>query len=243
MSADPSVSSRIQRPLSEADSTAATRLGAKRDDGLPAPAGARPADDFYHDGSRQLQRRLGTERLAQHIARHYVHDSLADEHIGWIRSADAVFLATTDPHGRPECSYKGGLPGFVRVPDPRTLEIPSYDGNGMFRSFGNALACPNVGLLFLFPEHRAKLRVNGVCEVLTDTADVAAHIGADAVLRVTVREVFENCPRYLHDRSTGERSADCPRTDYIPPDPDWKLKPEYDGIVSRRETSLVRDGE
>ncbi len=233
MSADPSVSSGIQRPLSEADSGPAARPGTERDGGPALPAGAERADGFYHDGSRRLQRRLGTERLAQHIARHYVQDFLAEEHIGWIRGADAVFLATTDPHGRPECSYKGGLPGFVRVPDPRTLEIPSYDGNGMFRSFGNALVCPNVGLLFLFPEHRAKLRVNGVCEVLTDTAAVAGHTGAEALLRVTVGEVFENCPRYLHDRSTGERSADCPRTEYVPPDPDWKLKPEYEGIVRR----------
>jgi uncharacterized protein len=233
MPADPSVSSGIRRPLSEAVDTATTRPGGEHNGGLPLPAGAEPADDFYHDGSRKLQRRLGTERLAQHIARHYVHDFLADEHIGWIRGADAVFLATTDPSGRPECSYKGGLPGFVRVPDPRTLEIPSYDGNGMFRSFGNALACPDVGLLFLFPEHRAKLRVNGACEVLTDAAGVAAHTGAQALLRVTVREVFENCPRYLHDRSTGEHSADCPRAEYVPPDPDWKLKPEYDGIVNR----------
>ena len=27
------------------------------------------------------------------------------------------FLATADAEGRPDCSYKGGAPGFVRVVD------------------------------------------------------------------------------------------------------------------------------
>ncbi|WP_240351458.1 pyridoxamine 5'-phosphate oxidase family protein [Streptomyces olivoreticuli] len=189
------------------------------------------ADVFYHEGSRRVQRRLGTEQLATHIAERYVTDLLVDEHIGWIRAADAVYLATVDPAGRPECSYKGGLPGFVRVPDPRTLEIPSYDGNGMYRTLGNAAATPGIGMLFLFPELPAKLRVNGDCELLTDPGSLTPHPGAEAVLRVHIREVFENCPRYLHDRRTGTHSEHCPRPDYRPPEPDWKKKPEYEGLL------------
>ncbi|MFI9239203.1 pyridoxamine 5'-phosphate oxidase family protein [Streptomyces sp. NPDC053079] len=189
------------------------------------------ADSFYHEGSRRLQRQLGTEALATHIAERYVTAHLMDEHIGWVRGADAVYLATVDPAGRPECSYKGGLPGFLRVPDSRTLEIPSYDGNGMYRTLGNAMAAPGVGLLFLFPELPAKLRVNGDGEVLTDADSLAAHPGAEAVLRVRIREVFENCPRYLHDRAAGTHSAHCPRPDYRPPEPAWKQKPEYEGLL------------
>ena len=44
------------------------------------------------------------------------------------------FLATADEAGRPDCSYKGGDPGFVRVIGDDELAFPSYDGNGMFRS-------------------------------------------------------------------------------------------------------------
>jgi predicted pyridoxine 5'-phosphate oxidase superfamily flavin-nucleotide-binding protein len=188
-------------------------------------------EDFYHGGSRQLQRRFGTEELAAHLARRYVLGALEDEHAGWIRGAHAVYVATLDPDGFPDCSYKGGLPGFIRVPDLRTVEIPSYDGNGMYRTLGNAAAQGRVGLLFLFPGLPAKLRVNGTCEVLTDPAALAAHQGAEAVIRVGVRAVFENCPRYLHDPETGEYSVHCPRPDYRPPEPDWKQKPEYEGLL------------
>ena len=187
--------------------------------------------DFYHDASRRMQRRFGTDRLAVHLSRRYVLTELADAHVDWIRQADAVYLATVDPRGRPDCSYKGGLPGFVRVPDRHTLEIPSYDGNGMYRTLGNATGTGWVGLLFLFPELPAKLRVNGACQVLTEAAAVACHPGAEAVLRVDIHQVFENCPRYLHDRRTGEYSAHCPRPDYRPPDAAWKQKPEYHGLL------------
>jgi predicted pyridoxine 5'-phosphate oxidase superfamily flavin-nucleotide-binding protein len=188
-------------------------------------------EDFYHDGSVRLQRRFGTEELASHLARRYALEELEAEHVEWIRGADAVFVASIDPLGRPDCSYKGGLPGFIHVPDTKTLEIPSYDGNGMYRTLGNAAAQPSVGLLFLFPELPAKLRVNGACEVLTAPDAVAAHHGAEAVMRVAIQAVFENCPRYLHDPKTGEHSVHCPRPDYQPPDPDWKKKPEYDGLL------------
>jgi len=198
-------------------------------------------DNFYHETSRRLQRHFGTEALAAHIARRYVLDRLEDAHIEWIRRADAVYVATVNPHGRPDCSYKGGLPGFLRVPDAHTVEIPSYDGNGMYRTLGNASAEPWVGLLLLFPDVPAKLRLNGTCEVLTEPAALAAHTGAEAVLRVCVREVFENCPRYLHDRVSGEYSAHCPRPDYQPPEASWKQKPEYEGLLPNRPVPPDRE--
>ena len=55
------------------------------------------------------------------------------------------FLATADADGWPDCSYKGGKPGFVRVVAADTLAFPSYDGNGMFKSLGNVLRNAKVG--------------------------------------------------------------------------------------------------
>jgi predicted pyridoxine 5'-phosphate oxidase superfamily flavin-nucleotide-binding protein len=55
------------------------------------------------------------------------------------------FVASADGQGRPDCSYKGGLPGFVRVLDSCTLAIPDYDGNGMYRTWGNIRANRHLG--------------------------------------------------------------------------------------------------
>jgi uncharacterized protein len=191
--------------------------------------------EFYHDGALAMQHRFGTEQLAARIAAKYVAQKLGPEDLAMVTTADCFFLATADQHGRPDCSYKGGLPGFVRVAGPQILRFPNYDGNGMFRSLGNILVNPAVGLLFIdyTASPKKKLRLNGDATVSTSADLTAQFEGADAVVTVHLRQVFENCPRYLHDPVTGEYSRYCPRPEYVAPDPDWKLKAEYDGIVRR----------
>jgi uncharacterized protein len=179
---------------------------------------------LYHGGSRELQDRFDTRRLADRLEEVKVTDTIGDRDREFIESADMLFLATADEHGRPNCSYKGGEPGFVRVLDERTLAFPSYDGNGMFLSAGNVLVQPEVGLLFISFERQRRLRLNGTATI--DPADelVAAYPGALLVVRVRAREVFPNCPRYIHRYELVERSRFVPRAGADPPVPDWKRR-------------------
>ena len=71
------------------------------------------------------------------------------EDAAFIAACPFFFLATADAEGRPDCSFKGGDPGFARVLAPDLLAFPDYDGNGMFKSLGNIRANPAVGLLFM----------------------------------------------------------------------------------------------
>jgi predicted pyridoxine 5'-phosphate oxidase superfamily flavin-nucleotide-binding protein len=179
---------------------------------------------LYHDGSRSLQDRFDTRRLADRIEAVKVTDTIDDEDRAFIESMDMLFIATADEHGRPNCSYKGGDPGFVRVLDERTIAFPGFDGNGMFVSAGNLLVNPEVGLLFISFERRRRLRLNGTASV--DPADelLAGYPGALFVVRVRAREVFPNCPRYIHRYELVERSRFVPRADAEPPVPDWKRR-------------------
>src|SRR5690242_2372775 len=97
---------------------------------------------MYHEGSRELQDRFGTRGLADRLVEKLSHDVFDDHDRAFIESCPMFFLATADGNGRPDCSYKGGAPGFVRVIGPRTLAFPSYDGNGMFKSLGNVIVNP-----------------------------------------------------------------------------------------------------
>ena len=132
------------------------------------------------------------------------------------------FLATADAEGWPDCSYKGGRPGFVRVIADDTLAFPSYDGNGMFKSLGNLLANPRVGLLFMDFDKPKRLRVNGVASI--DFADplLPSFEGAQLVVRVRAEHIFPNCPRYIHRMSLEEISVYSPATGHVPPVPGWK---------------------
>ena len=116
---------------------------------------------MYHEGSRRLQDRFRTRALADRLAETLARQAFTDEDRAFIAAQRCFFLATADADGHPDCSYKGGDPGFVRVLDERTLAFPSYDGNGMYKSLGNVLRNPHVGLLFIDFESPRRLRVNG----------------------------------------------------------------------------------
>ena len=81
--------------------------------------------ELYHDAQRRLQDRFDTRRLADRIEERLVHDFIDEDDAEFILGRDMFFLATVDPMGRPNCSYKGGDPGFVRVIDERTLAFPN----------------------------------------------------------------------------------------------------------------------
>ena len=177
---------------------------------------------MFHQGSRDLQDRFDTRRLADRIESLLVQDHLNRDDAAFIESRDMFFLATADEEGRPNCSYKGGDSGFVRALDPTTIAFPSYNGNGMYLSAGNLLRNPHVGLLFIDFEHRSRMRLNGVARIEKDDALLATYPEAEFVVRVEVREVFPNCPRYIHRYTRVDASPFVPREGCVTPVPDWK---------------------
>lgn len=195
----------------------------------------------YHDGMRELQDQRETRALADRLAQVTLHTKFTNEDKQFIEQALMCFVATADGDGRPDCSYKGGLPGFVRVTDESTLCIPDYDGNGMYRSWGNLLVNPNIGLLFIDFEQPRRIRVNGTAEISKDDPLLAEMPGAVFVVRVKAESIFPNCPRYIHKMTLMEHSAYAPRPDYTPPVPEWKTFDAFrDSLPARDRTD---DGE
>jgi uncharacterized protein len=137
---------------------------------------------------------------------------------------DMFFLATADVDGRPQCSYKGGEPGFVRVLSDTMIAFPNYDGNGMYLSMGNVLDNPYVGLLFIdfVSAHPSRLRLNGVASVDERDELIDRYEGAQFIVRVRATQVFPNCPRYIHRMALVERSRFVPHAGRETPVPDWK---------------------
>jgi uncharacterized protein len=177
---------------------------------------------LFSAGSRDLQDRFDSRRLADRLEERIVRPALSPEQQQLVESVDCFFLATADADGRPTCSYKGGDPGFLRVVDESTLAFPCYDGNGMFLSMGNVLENPAVGLLLVDFERGNRMRIQGDASIDLDDELLAEYPEAQFVVRVAVREVFPNCPRYLHRRTLVERSEFVPRDGCDTPVPDWK---------------------
>ena len=190
---------------------------------------------MYHEANRELQDAFGSRALADRLEDKLAHDRFTEADAAFIAAQSFFFLATADAEGRPDCSFKGGPPRFVRVMAPDLLVFPDYDGNGMFKSLGNIIANPHVGLLFIvMGEKPARLRVNGRAEVVRDDPLMAQIPGAQLLVRVTPTAIFPNCPRYIPDLASAAASADAPVAGVAPVEPRWKSYPDFADVVPPR---------
>jgi predicted pyridoxine 5'-phosphate oxidase superfamily flavin-nucleotide-binding protein len=195
---------------------------------------------LYHEGSRALQDRFDSRRIADRLEEVNVTATFSDTHREIIDSAPMFWLATADADGFPDVSYKGGMPGFVRVVGESELAFPNYDGNGMYKSLGNVLVNPRVGLLFIrWTGGRRRVRVQGRATLHDDDPLMSEWEGAQLVVRVQAERIFLNCPRYLHDMELREYSAYAPRAGHTPPVPDWKRRPEYRPHLPARDLAVL----
>ena len=190
---------------------------------------------LYHDGNRQLQDRFDSRRISDRLE-NLARIAFSAEDITFIESAAYFFIATADADGRPDCSFKGGMPGFVRVTGPSELAFPDYDGNGMFKSLGNVVVNPNVGLLFISLHGTPKrLRVNGSARVRDDDPLLKETVGAQLIVRLEARAIFPNCPRYIPDMQMTGPSIYTPQPHCDPPEPAWKSFDIFKDAVHPRQ--------
>jgi predicted pyridoxine 5'-phosphate oxidase superfamily flavin-nucleotide-binding protein len=191
---------------------------------------------MYHEGNRRLQDQFDSRRISDRLEEKLTRSEFTADDRAFIEGAVYFFLATADDEGRPDCSFKGGMPGFVRVTRPSELAFPDYDGNGMFKSLGNILVNRHVGLLFIAMHDKPRrLRINGTATVNRDDPLLAETVGAQLIVRVAARAIFPNCPRYIPAMQLTEPSTYAPRPGCEPPEPAWKSFPDFKDHVHPRQ--------
>jgi hypothetical protein len=183
-----------------------------------------------------LQQRFDTTALAAAELQVIVHDTLSPADRAFIAQMEMFWLATVDPQGSPTVSFKGGAPGFVQMPDDRTLLFPCFDGNGMFYSMGNIAETSHVGLLFMDFVTPSRLRVQGDARLTDDPAIVGLWPGAQFAVQVAIAALITNCPRYIPRMQRLQPSR------YVPdaatgaaPIPGWKRIDAIQGVLPQRD--------
>jgi uncharacterized protein len=193
---------------------------------------------MYHEGNRRLQDQFESRRISDRLETFTRTQFTPDDRL-FIQSMPYFFLATADAGGRPDCSFKGGMPGFVAVTGPSELAFPDYDGNGMFKSLGNILVNAEVGILFIAMHGKPhRLRVNGMATVSREDPLLLRTVGAQLIVRVTARAIFSNCPRYIPTMQWDDASIYTPRAGCDPPEPAWKDFDDFKDCVHPRQSTF-----
>jgi len=104
---------------------------------------------------------------------------LDDEVRRLIEAADTFFVASSTPAAHPsapqhgvDVSHRGGMSGFVRVEDDRTLLVPDYSGNRFFNTLGNFVVNPHAGLLFVDFETGGTVHLAGKVDIVWSGPEV-----------------------------------------------------------------------
>ena len=193
---------------------------------------------MYHEGNRQLQDQFDSRRISDRLEEKLMRKEFSADDKQFIESLPYFFLATADAEGRPDCSFKGGAPGFVRITGPSEMAFPDYDGNGMFKSLGNIVANADVGLLFIAMHDKPRrLQVNGSASVsdsdplLTETVGRAAHCP-----RHGARDLSELSA--LHPDNGHCRAVVLSHSPAGEPEPSWKGFADFRDCIHPRQPTF-----
>lgn len=140
----------------------------------------------YHSGEREAQLRAGVRDLAERVGR-IIGPTIPAAAAGFLIRRTFVIAATTSAAGSVHASILSGQPGFIAVPDPSTIHLrPTHgDQETVLRDLQES---GTIGLLAIDFATRRRMRANGTGRV------------DDAGIIVSTREVYSNCPQYIHER-------------------------------------------
>ena len=146
----------------------------------------------------------------------------------FIRHSPFAILSSADSEGNCDASPKGGLPGFIKVLDERTLLLPDIGGNRLFQTYQNFESNPKAGLLFFIPGMNVTVRVNGRVRLVEpndleergiepELAWTDHNSGVIQGIFIDVDEAYFHCPRSM-------QFADLWNTDTIAANAELSLK-------------------
>ena len=141
----------------------------------------------YHDGEIAVQKRAGAFDPAD-LEGNGLADALDARAASFLKLQPWAVIAAVDGAGAVWTSLLHGPAGFLQVEDARTLIVHAAlsPDDPLADCFGQE---NEIGILILDPRTRRRMRING-----------RAQVAGDGILRLTTREVFANCPKYIQRR-------------------------------------------
>lgn len=143
----------------------------------------------FHSGEQTLQARIGKRDDMERLGRRVIRDFMPDQHRAFFEQLPFLVIGGVDDESWPWASLVSGHPGFMRSPDPKTLQVDGHlpAGDPLRGTFE---AGTRIGLLGIEPATRRRNRMNGRLSQ-----------GDGTHFTVTVDQSFGNCPQYIQTRT------------------------------------------
>lgn len=154
------------------------------------------------DGSRDSYARYAESRFP-------ARGRFTQGEIDHILARDSFYFASVSETGWPYVQHRGGAPGFLKVPDDRTLAFADYPGNRQYITFGNLGGDNRVALFLMDYPKRRRLKILAHARVIDSDHEpgILQQFSGDGEMPqrgvMLSLEGFDwNCPKYITPRFT-----------------------------------------
>jgi uncharacterized protein len=168
----------------------------------------------FHCGERAVQERAGVRAGAEEVGEgivNFVPERAAD----FLEQRQMVLLGTVDSERRSAASVIVGQPGFISVPDERTVLVGALPpaGDPALENLARESQAALLAIDFVNPR---RVRANGIGAI------------KDGAIVIRTEQVYGNCRRYIQERVfVGWRDS--------PPAPDMQIARAFELSQSERE--------
>ena len=161
-----------------------------------------------------VQEAMGSRRAYDRARLDGSQDSLGEIEQEFLAERDSFYMASIGETNWPYIQHRGGPKGFVRVLDERTIAFADLRGNKQYISAGNVAGNDRVALIFVDYPQRARLKILGHAQVVTQASDAALYervagspgegsaSRTERVFVIRVEGLDWNCPQHITPRFT-----------------------------------------
>jgi uncharacterized protein len=167
---------------------------------------------------KEQQKQHGSRHLYERVERsNDLGDSLGPFERAFIEARDGFYMASVTETGWPYIQYRGGVKGFLRILDDRTLGFADLRGNKQYISVGNLNHDDRVALFFMDYPNQSRLKILGHAQVHEGTPEARKLIvqlrvpeektPAERAMIIHIEGFDWNCPQHITPRYTQEELA------------------------------------
>jgi hypothetical protein len=150
------------------------------------------------------EKRGSRHTYEKYIANGAANDIITSKIAEFIAQLDGFYFGTVSSNGYPYIQFRGGVPGFLKVLNEKTLGFADFSGNAQYITVGN-LAGNGKAFLFLMDyRHRRRIKLWGRAEIVEGSSDLIEQLripddGAviERAILFQVEAISENCPQHI----------------------------------------------